>query len=61
MKVEKHKKKSTNKIRRLLHNILEALKIVFEILKVLKAIFELFQGKLNLKMFRQEYFQVKYI
>lgn len=47
MKVEKHKRKSTNKIKKFLHNILEALKIVFEILKVLKAILNYFRDSKN--------------
>ena len=44
MDSKKHKRKSTNRIKKLLHNILEALQTFFEILKVLKAIFKFFHG-----------------
>jgi hypothetical protein len=43
MSTSKHKRKSTNKISKLLHKILNSMKIVYEIAKVLKNIIELFQ------------------
>lgn len=38
----KRKRKSTNKISKLLHKILNSLKIVYEIAKVLKSIIDIF-------------------
>lgn len=40
----KHKRKKASKIKKLLHNILYFLKMLFKILKVAKAIYELFRG-----------------
>lgn len=42
MALLKHKRKRTNKISKLLHKILDSMKVVYEIAKVLKAIIELF-------------------
>lgn len=39
----KHKRKSTNKVSKLLHKILNSLKIVYEISKVLKDIIDIFR------------------
>ena len=44
MAVKKQRRKSTSKIEKLLHKILDLLKIVYKILKVLKAICDLFHG-----------------
>ena len=44
MHEKKHKKKSTNKVSKFLHKILDSMKIIYEIAKVLKSIFDIFHG-----------------
>ena len=39
----KPKRKSTNKVSKLLHKILDSMQIVYEIAKVLKAIIDIFR------------------
>ena len=44
MSSDKQEINSTNRISKLLHKILDSMKIVYEIAKVLKAIYDLFRG-----------------